>query len=64
MYGFKPDSKTYTKRPESKHDDDEVDCVSEEHQHIDVCDCAVLRVDQVVEKLPHGKVQLQKPVKK
>lgn len=56
--------KTYAKRPESKHDDDEVDRVGEEHQHVDVCDCAVLRVDQVMEELPHGKVDLHEPAEK
>lgn len=61
---FEADSQTYTKRPESKHDDDEVDCVSEEHQHVDVCDGAVVRVDQVIEKLSDGKVDLHEPVMK
>lgn len=53
--------KTYTKCPESKHDDDEVNRVSEEHQHIDVGDCAVLWMNQVIEKLPHGKIDTQNP---
>lgn len=57
-------NQTYTKGPESKHNDDEVNCVSEEHQHIDVCDCTVLRMDQVIEELPHRKVDLQEPTKK
>lgn len=54
-------SKTYTKRPESKHNNDKVDCVSEEHQHIDVCDCTVLWMDQVMEELLHRKVDLHEP---
>lgn len=64
VYGFKCYFKTYTERPESKHDDDEVDCVSEEHQHVDVCDRAVLWVDQVIEELTHRKVDLHEPTKK
>ena len=56
--------KTYTKRPESKHNDDEVDCVGEEHHHIDVCDGAVLWMDQVMEELPHGKIDLHEPAEK
>ena len=65
IHSFSSKSKfnTYTKRPESKHDDDEVDGVSEEHQHIDVCHCAVLRMDQVIEELPHGQVDLHEPTK-
>lgn len=56
--------KTYTKRPESKHNDDEVDRVGEEHHHVDVCDCAVLWMDQVMEELPHRKVDLHEPAEK
>lgn len=54
---------SYTKRPESKYDDDEIDGVSEEHQHIHVCHCAVLWMDQVIEELPHGKIYLHEPIK-
>ena len=57
-------SKTYSKRRESKHDDDEVNCVSEEHQHIDVCDGTVLGMDQIVEEPFHGKVDLHEAMKK
>lgn len=52
------DSATYSKGRESKDNDHEVNCVSEEHQHIDVCDGAVLRMDQIVEELFHRKVDL------
>lgn len=48
----------------SKDDDDEVDGVGQKHQHVDVSDCAVLWVDQVMEELLHGKVDLQEPAKK
>lgn len=58
---FTAELKTYTKGPESKHDDDEVDRVGEEHQHIDVRDRAVLWVNQVIEKLLHGQVDIQNP---
>lgn len=53
--------KTYTEGPESKHDDDEVDGVGQEHQHVDVGDGAVLGMDQVVEELSHGKVDVHEP---
>lgn len=52
---------THPKGGVSKHNDDEVDCVSKKHQHVDVRDCAVLWVDQVMEELPHGKVDLHEP---
>lgn len=49
--------KTYAKSPESKHDDDEVHGISEEHEHVDVSDSTVFRVDQVVEELADGQVE-------
>lgn len=52
---------TYTKRPEPEHNDDEVDGVGEEHQHVDVRHGAVLRMDQVEEELPDGKVDSHEP---
>lgn len=57
-------SKTYSKGRESKHNDHEVDCVSKEHQHIDVRDGTVLRMDQIVEELFHRKVDLHEAMKK
>lgn len=57
-------NQTYTEGPEPKYDDDKVDRVGKKHQHVDVCDCAVLWVDQVMEELPHGKVDLHEPARK
>lgn len=54
----------YPKSPESKNDNDEVNGVSEKHQHVDVGHCAVLGVNQVVEKLTNGRVDLKSPGKK
>lgn len=55
---------TYSKGPESKHNDDEVNRVSKEHQHIDVRDGAVLRMDQIMEELPHREVDLHEATTK
>ena len=42
--------------------DDEVDNVDEEHEGVDVAHRAVLRVDDVIEELPDGKVDVQSAV--
>lgn len=54
-------NQTHPKGRVSKHDDDKVNGVSKKHEHVDVCDCAVLWVDQIMEELPHGKVDLHEP---
>lgn len=41
----------YPEGPEAKDDDDEVDGVSQEHEDVDVCDGAVLRLYQSSEEL-------------
>lgn len=64
LFFFKCNSKTYTKGPEPKDNDDKVHSVGEEHQHVDVCDSTVLRMDQVIEELLHGKIDLQKPAER
>lgn len=53
---------THTKGPESKHNDDEVDGVGQEHQNVHVCDSTVLWMDEVVEELPDGNVDLHESV--
>uniref|UniRef100_A0A0E9QCW6 Uncharacterized protein n=1 Tax=Anguilla anguilla TaxID=7936 RepID=A0A0E9QCW6_ANGAN len=51
------------KAQKTEHGDDEVNRVGKEHQHIDVRHSTVLRVNQVVEELPNGVVDLQGPRK-
>jgi hypothetical protein len=50
---------TYPKSPEAEDDDDKVNSVGQEHEHIHVCHSTVLWVDQVVEELTDGDVDLQ-----
>lgn len=54
-------SSTNPESPKSENDDDEVDRVGQEHEHVDVGHGAVLRVDQVIEELPNGNVDIQNP---
>ena len=54
---------TYAESPESEHDDDEVYGVGEEHEHVDVGHGTVLRVDQVVEELADGLVEIHASAK-
>lgn len=58
------EKKTNPKSPESKDNNDEVHSVGQEHEHIDVCHSAVLRVDQVVEELADGDVDLKGAARK
>lgn len=50
---------TNPKSPESKDNNDEVHSVGQEHEHVDVCHSAVLRVDQVIKELTDGNVNLK-----
>lgn len=54
-------SSTHPEGPKSENDDDEVDRVGQKHEHVDVRHSAVLRVDQVIEELPDGNVDVQNP---
>lgn len=53
---------TYPEGPEAEDNDDEVHGVRQEHKHVHVGDGAVVRVDEVVEELPDGHVELQGPM--
>lgn len=57
-----PRSPTYPEGPEAEDNDDEVHGVRQEHKHIHIGDSAVVRVDEVVEELPDGHVELQGPM--
>lgn len=54
---------THPEGPKAKDDDDEVNSVSQEHQHIYVSHGAVVWVDEVVEELFDGHIYLQSPAK-
>ena len=58
-----PWSPTYPKGPEAEDDDDKVDGVCQEHEHVHVGHGAVVGVDEVVEELSDGHVELQGPVR-
>lgn len=49
---------TYPKSPEAKDNDDEVHSVGQEHQHIHVSHSTVVWVDEVIEELPNGYIDL------
>lgn len=53
---------TYPEGPEAEDNDDEVHGVRQEHKHVHVGDGAVVGVDEVVEELPDGHVELQGPM--
>lgn len=57
-----PRSPTYPKGPEAEDNDDEVHGVRQEHKHVHVSDGTVVGVDEVVEELPDGHVELQGPM--
>lgn len=50
------DCRKYPESCEAKDDDDEVNGVCQEHEHVDVGHCAVLRMDKVVEELTNRQV--------
>lgn len=50
---------TYPKSPVAKNDDYEIDNINQEHQGIDITHRTVLRVDDVIEELPDGKVYVK-----
>lgn len=52
---------TYPEGPEAKDNDDKVHGVGQEHEHVHVGHSAVVGVDEVVEELPDGHVDLQSP---
>lgn len=54
-------TRTYPKSRKTEEDDDEVDGVGQEYEHIDICQSAVLWMDQVVEELTNGQVDLHGP---
>ena len=56
-----PRSPTYPEGPEAEDNDDEVHSVRQEHKHVHIGDGAVVGVDEVVEELPDGHVELQGP---
>lgn len=59
-YSFsEKETKVYSKGPEAKDDDDEVDGVGKEHENVDVCDGAVLWLDQSSEELTDWMVDRQ-----
>lgn len=58
-----PLSQTYPKGPEAKDDDDKVNSVSQEHEHIHVGHSTVVWVDEVIEELSDGHIYLQSPAK-
>lgn len=49
---------TYPKGPEAEDDDDEVHSVGQEHQHIHISHSTVVWVDEVIEELPNGYIDL------
>lgn len=57
-----PRSPTYPEGPEAKDNDDEVHGVCREHKHIHVGNGALVRVDEVIEELPDGHIELQGPM--
>ena len=58
-----PSPPTYPKGPEAKDNDDKVDSVGQEHEHIHIGHGAVVGVDEVVEELSDGHIYLQSPAK-
>lgn len=49
---------TYPKGPESKDDDNEVYSVSQKHQHVYISHSTVVWMDEVIEELPNGDIDL------
>lgn len=53
--------KSYSKGPEAEDDDDEVNGVGEEHEDINISDCAVFWLDESSEELKDRMVERHTP---
>ena len=54
-------SMTYPESPKTKHNDDEVHCICEEHQHIYISHSTVVWMNKIVEKLSDRHIHLESP---